>query len=401
MTPSEVKIAMFCDHNIHWKCQHPENKGSECKGPCSNCTTNNMGHVTSLKRESRLIIVGICFISMLLGCTKISYIGSNTLKDAVNQGSLELNTAIDVISSSKVWSILTISAASAKSLVLDESAFKVYITLDTIKGIYEYKPVKKTDRLGLSLMRYFTKKAENNKMIVRMPFKKVTNPGTLREYTTADTSLSNNFSISVSDYHNNYNNYSDFDYLLTSEISIDDIAAGNLNIKYIVNQESGIDYASEYVFNEGYDVAYKYESGDTTVSSFTISEDSNVLYGEKLLTIKTDTGRFGSEQKYILNIGDVEITRSSGAKVATVSVNGELQSNATITVIDNESDSEASVCKKRDIRITFNDGSTTTVSALIGSSVSNIKTLFDSLHSVYFAAYVVDWIAYDIYYQRD
>jgi hypothetical protein len=59
------------------------------------------------------------------------------------------------------------------------------------------------------------------------------------------------------------------------------------------------------------------------------------------------------------------------------------------------------VVKKRDIQITFEDGTTTTVSDLIGKSIDNIKTLFDSLHSVYFAAYVVDWIAYDIYYQRN
>jgi hypothetical protein len=81
-------------------------------------------------------------------------------------------------------------------------------------------------------------------------------------------------------------------------------------------------------------------------------------------------------------------------------VNGVLQPKATVTVIDKAADSEASVCHKRDIKITFEDGTTTTISELIGKSVPNMATLFDSLHSVFFASYVVDWIAYDVYYGR-
>lgn len=37
----------------------------------------------------------------------------------------------------------------------------------------------------------------------------------------------------------------------------------------------------------------------------------------------------------------------------------------------------------------------------MGNTITDITTLFDSLHSVYFAAYVIDWIAYDIYYNRN
>jgi len=229
----------------------------------------------------------------------------------------------------------------------------------------------------------------------------VTNPRSLREYSAADTALTNNFSIAVSDYHNNYNSYSDFDYILASEISIDNAVAGDLNIKYIVSPTLGVDYASQYVFTGSYTADYKYLSGDTTVSSFAITGDSKVLYKEELRTIKTDTGRFGREHEYILTIGDVQIIRKSGTTAASVSVAGVLQTNAVVTIIDKAADSEASVCKKRDIKITFDDGTTTTVSTLIGNSIADIKTLYDSLHSVYFAAYVVDWIAYDIYYQRN
>ncbi len=86
---------------------------------------------------------------------------------------------------------------------------------------------------------------------------------------------------------------------------------------------------------------------------------------------------------------------------AEVSVNGILQPGAVVSIVDTDQDQEVSVCRHREIQITFEDGTTTTISALIGNSIDDIKTLFNSLHQVYFAAYVVDWIAYDIYYNRD
>jgi len=238
-------------------------------------------------------------------------------------------------------------------------------------------------------------------MIVNMPLAKVQDPRSLRRYSASDTTLKNNFSIAVSDYHNNYNSYWDYDYALASQISVDSVAAGNLNINSLVSPKLGVHYTSQYAFTGSYTAKYKYDSGDTTVSSFAIEGNGQVLYEEKLLTVRNDTARFGREHEYILTIGDVQIVRSSATKKTEVYVNGVIQPTATVTIVDQVADSEASACKKREIQITFEDGTTTTVSALIGKSIGNIKTLFDSLHSVYFAAYIVDWIAYDIYYQRN
>jgi len=69
-------------------------------------------------------------------------------------------------------------------------------------------------------------------------------------------------------------------------------------------------------------------------------------------------------------------------------------------MVDKTSSTEPSVCHQREIQITFDDGTVSTVSSLISSSITDLSTLFTSLHDVYFAAYVVDWIAYDIYYKR-
>jgi len=356
-----------------------------------------------MKPAVKIISVTFLFAAILSGCAKNDGSLSNvSLKQAIDQGSLNLNKAMSTISSSQAYSIFTVSDdGTAKSVNTTDSIYRVYIPLDLIKGVYDYKPVAKFDRWGFSLLRYFAKTADNSKMTVRMPLKKVKNPWALRHYAPSDSLLTNNFEITLSGYYNNYNNYHDFDYLLSSQISVDNTLAGKLNIRSFKSPALGIDYASQYEFTGGYTANYMYESGDTTRSGFSIKNGEDILYSEELLTVRNDTAKFGREHQYILTIGKVQIIRNSAAKTVKISVNGVQQPDAVVTIIDKEKDDEASVCKKRDVQITFEDGTVTTVSTLIGESVDDIKTLFKSLHQVYFAAYVVDWIAYDIYYHRN
>ena len=352
-----------------------------------------------MKTGNRIYAILLLLSLLLWSCERNnSNLETITLKQSIIESSAELNDAMQAIASSKAFSLLTVSESQAKSASGD-SIYRVYIGLDQIKGVYEYQPVTAFER-GISLIKYFNMTAENSNMVVRMPLKKVERPGSLRHYEDADSVLTNNFSISVSEYHNNYNSYRDYDYILASIISIDDEVAGALNIESIVSPSSGTDYKSGYSFTDGYSAQYKYLSGDTTVSGFGIFKDDVLLYEEMRQTIRNDTARFGREHNYTLSIGDVQIVRKSGVFAPAIYVGGVLQTNAVVEIIDRESDPEATLCKKRDIRITFDDGTVTTLSELIGGSVENIKVLFDSLHNVYFAAYIVDWIAYDIYYQR-
>ena len=352
-----------------------------------------------MKTGNRIYAVLLILSLLLWSCERNSgNLDTITLKESINESAAELNDAMDAITSSKAFSLLTVSESEAKS-VSGDSIYRVYIGLDQIKGVYEYQPVTTFER-GISLIKYFTRTAENSNMVVKMPLKKVERPGSLRHYEAADSSLTNNFSISVSEYHNNYNSFWDYDYILASTISIDNEVAGALNIESLVSPSEGTDYKSEYSFTDGYSAQYKYLSGDTTVSGFGIYKDDVLLYDELRQTIRNDTAKFGREHLYTLSIGDVQIIKKSGVVAPAIYVGGVLQTSAVVEVIDRESDPEASLCKKRDIRITFDDGTVTTLSALIGGSVENIKLLFESLHSVYFAAYIVDWIAYDIYYQR-
>jgi hypothetical protein len=354
-----------------------------------------------MKKQGRIFLGIILFAALLSGCTKNDGLSeSASLKESIDQSALNLNYAMEKIASSQAYSILTLSDdGMAKSG--SETDYKVYIPLDLVKGVYDYKPANSFDRWGMSLIRFFSKSSDNSQMIVNMPLKKVKDPRSLRHFSPEDTLLTNNFSIAVSDYHNNYNNYHDYDYILSSEINVDNSLAGKLNIRSVVSPADGINYASQYAFTESYTANYKYVSGDTTVSGFSIKSGETTLYEEDLLTIKNDTARFGREHLYTLTIGNVQIIRNSSTHTVQIAVNGEIQESAIVEIIDKVTEPEASVCRKRDIQITFEDGTVTTVSALIGESVDDIKTLFESLHQVYFAAYIVDWIAYDIYYQRN
>ena len=355
-----------------------------------------------MKSHVKILPVPVFICLMLLGCSKNdNNLNNLSLKQAVSQGTANLNKAVSAIASTRAYNIFTISAGTSKSVNSTDSTYKVNILLNKISGTYEYHPVTSLDKYGVSLIQFFNRTADNNKMIVRLPLKKVQNPRSLRHYFAEDSALTNNFSISVSDYHNNYNSYMDYDYLLASEITVNDTVAGKMNIKSIISPVTGTSYTSQFEFTGSYTATYKCESGDTTVSSFTITNGDEVLYQEKLLTIKNDTSSSGSEHEYILTIGSVEIVRKSMTESPAVYVNGALQENAVVSIIDKATDSEASLIKNRDIQITFDDGTITTLSTLISNSVDNIKNIFDSLHSVYFAAYIVDWIAYDIYYQRN
>jgi hypothetical protein len=53
--------------------------------------------------------------------------------------------------------------------------------------------------------------------------------------------------------------------------------------------------------------------------------------------------------------------------------------------------------QKRELKITFDDGTSSTISELLGTSVTTIRTLFASLRLSSFAVSIVDWIAWDIY----
>lgn len=350
-------------------------------------------------RNNAFKLFGFVLLSTLVfSCTKNATDSVPvSLKSAVLSSTQNLNQAVTDITTSKAYGILSVSSAD---VLKSGTVYTANIGLDLVKGKYDYKALNNTSGAMQPLIRYFTK-TDNAKVVVNMPLSKLKNPKILRSYQASDATLANNFSIAVSDYHNNYNNYHDFDYVNVADITVDNVKAGSLNIKSFISPDLGRDYASSYTFENGYTAKYIYKTGDPTTSSFSILKGTSVLYQEEVLTTKDATTEYGHERQYNLTVGDVKIVRKSDKSVE-VYVKGTLQPNATVKVIDEDENEgeEHSICHKRDLQITFEDGTTAKLSDLISQSVADIKTIFTSLHDVYFAAYVVDWLAYDIYYKR-
>lgn len=343
-------------------------------------------------------LAGIVLLSaMILSCSKKETgITPTALKDALTSGTQNFNNAMSDIATSQAFQLLGVSI---ESTLKSGTVYRASIPMDLVKGVYDYKALKTNESRYYSLIKFFTKSADNSKMVVNMPLAKLKNPRVLREYLKSDSTLTNNFSMTVTDYHNNYNSYRDYDYVNVADISIDKANAGSLNIKSLVSPATGTQYASQFVFSNGYTAKYEYTSGTTTLSGFTLLKGAAVIYKEELSTIQSDTARFGREKTYTLTIGDVKLVRNPD-HTSQVFLKNVLQTKALVAMVDKASTTEPSVCHKREIQITFDDGTVTTISTLIGNSIDNLSTLFTSLHEVYFAAYVVDWLGYDIFYKR-
>jgi len=151
-------------------------------------------------------------------------------------------------------------------------------------------------------------------------------------------------------------------------------------------------------------------NGDTILSDYSISKGGTIYFEEKFTSIKSDTASRHREKEYSLTIGNVRIVRvpthgNNGLDSAKVYLGDVLQTKAKVQFIDitNHSDTtEFSVIgHNRDIQIVFDDSTKTTVSQLLGSSIENVRTLFTSLRQVYFATNVVDWVAWDIYMNKN
>ncbi|HJV78492.1 MAG TPA: hypothetical protein VJ602_08925, partial [Paludibacter sp.] len=233
---------------------------------------------------------------------------------------------------------------------------------------------------------------------------KVKNPRTLMTYSPADTALVNNYVIDVSKYNYVFGRYL-WNYNLVSTITVSNVSVGTLSVQSSRNKTDGLNFASDFAFANGYDAKMQYSTGDTILSVYNISKGGTTLFEEKFTAIKSDTASRHRERQYSLTIGNVQIVRNpthgnNGLDSAKVYVGGVLQTKATVKFIDVSSSSDETefsvIGHNRDLQITFDDGTTTTVSQLLGSTINDVRSLFVSLRQVYFATNIVDWVAWDI-----
>jgi hypothetical protein len=350
-----------------------------------------------MKRNILLIAMGIGLLGW--SCSKVDNQTQTTpqgLKQSIAQNVAAINAAVNKISETKGYQVLSVNAGPTSKIIAPGTTFQDSITLALIAGIYDYQ----LDTIPLHHnfyypFRLFKKTGTSNQMIVNLPQKLIFNPGYLHSFIKSDSVLKNDFTITASDYHLYYNYRNNLDYKLTAGLTLSGADLGSFDVSESSNSFSDQSNSSQYTFTGGYGILTTWQTGDTSKSSFALLQNNNPLLRET--TLYTGTGFRKHERKYDLTIGNVEIKRGFGIDSIQVFQNGVLQKTAGAKITDS-ADSTGTICDHRDILLTFDDGTTEKLSTLISPALTQLKTLVTSLHDMYFAENIVDYIAINIYF---
>jgi hypothetical protein len=341
---------------------------------------------------SIIAIIGLIFS----GCTKVDTI--RTLKQSLQENTSALNNAAASIASTNGYQLITVTSGDmGKSAI----GYTDSIKLDLIAGVYDYAPdTLFFPRMSCIPYRLFKKSGTSDKMIVNMPQKVIFHPKYLFGFYHAPDSAynHNNFTITANDYHNYYTWADHFDYKLAAGFTLNNENLGSLDIASKANRFTDRSYSSRFTFAEGYNIDIEFASGDTTTTSFALSDNKGVLLKETNIFSGSQFHRKG-EHKYVLSIGNIDVVKSTGIDSIQVFLDGVLQKTAAAKIIDSTA-STGSICHHRDLQLTFDDGTTVNVSDLIKPGMTTLRSLVDSMSNMYFAKNIVDFIAYNIYYHQ-
>jgi hypothetical protein len=342
-----------------------------------------------------ILIIAAVMGLILAGCSKTE--NNLPLKQSLDRSISKINYAASAISVSKGYQLITVTGDLAKS----ESGYADSINLDLVAGIYDYAPdTLFFPRMSFIPYRLFRKTGTSDKMIVNMPQKVIFHPKYLFGFYHAHDSAynHNNFTITANDYHSYYTWADRFDYKLAAGFTLNNENLGSLDIASKANKFTDRSYSSKFTFAEGYNIDIEFASGDTTTTSFALSDSKGVLLKETNIFTGSEFHRKG-EHKYVLSIGNIDVVKSTGIDSIQVYLDGVLQKTAAAKIIDSTA-STGSICHHRDLQLTFDDGTTANLSDLIKPGLTTLRSLVDSMNSMYFAKNIVDFIAYNIYYHQ-
>lgn len=324
---------------------------------------------------------------------------ATSLKGALDEGSYKLNKALAEIEGSAAYGMLMADAQSSfKSTSSDTTVYLDSILLEDISGVYEYNRPDSMFYHHYGFYNLFEKTGESDNLVVKLPEGRLFHPRKLRDPLDQVTEEQNNFVITATDYHYYFAEGFIHDYKLAAGFEQDEMPLGNLAVQS--NRASWAEgyFGSSFSFPEGYSIEIEQVSGDTSTFSLALMEGQDVLLKESEQSVRGDEHRH-HERTYSLTIGDVMIKRVSSDSLE-IYLNDVLQSGAKAEIIesmDTEGEEMHSVCHRRDIQITFEDGTTTTVSELLGPSKEVLSGLWDSIRNMSFAKRVVDYIAWNIF----
>ncbi len=150
------------------------------------CDLHVKNAVKKIKYDSMkktLFILTILLILISWQCSKIDQSKRNhTVKESIENSIAEINTAIDKISGSIGYSLLSLSEAGAKS----ETGFQDSIDLDLIAGIYEFSPDTDLRPHQFFPYRLFKRTGNSNNLEVNLPEQMVLHPKRLHFYIVSD-----------------------------------------------------------------------------------------------------------------------------------------------------------------------------------------------------------------------
>jgi hypothetical protein len=345
--------------------------------------------------KRKILLIAVVFALLAWACTKNDNQTQNlSLKQAVETNVADINSAIASISQTKGYQILTTNTASvAKSL---SDSFSDSITLAKVAGVYAYSPDTVFLHHNFAFpFRLFKKTGSSDKMIVSLPQKLIMHPKYLHSFIKSDSVLVNDFTITASNYHLYYNSWKSLDYKLTAGLMLSSADLGSFDVSSVSKSRNDQSSTSQYTFTGGYKISTSWQSGDTSKITFALLKDNSQLLTETTLFTGGNYHKF--EKQYDLVIGNVEIKRGFGIDSIQVFQNGVLQKTAGAKITDSN-DNTGTICNKRDILLTFDDGTTAKLSELIGPSLTELKTLVTSLRGMFFAENIIDYIALNIYY---
>jgi hypothetical protein len=342
--------------------------------------------------KRNLVASGIIVCLAIWSCSKIE--SPVSFKQAVEKSASDINTAMSSISESVGYKVLISEVPVAKDMTTSD--YKDSITLAKIAGVYDFQP----DTIPMyhhydHPFRLFKKTGTNDMLVVNLPQKLIYHPRYLIYLSLKDSVLKNDFSVSASEYHFYYTPWHNLDYRLKAGLKLESTDLGSLEVTASSASGSNQVYSSSYTFPDEYNVATSWQSGDTARSSFVIMKGSSTLLQET--TLYTGDMMHHREKQYDLIIGNVEIKRGFGIDSIQVYMDGVLQKKAGAKIQDSDLTS-CTIAGHRDILLTFDDGTTATLSSLIGSTLTDLKTLIDSLHEMRFAQRVVNYIAFDVFW---
>jgi len=348
--------------------------------------------IKNMKRN--ILVILLVLIVAASGCSKFDT--RTSLKVSVENSVARINTAASDLSASKGFQLLSVSGYPGKG----ETGYSDSIDIGMIAGIYDFDPSQVIYSWYPSPRRFFKKSGESENLVVNMPHIMAYHPRLLYNYIYKDTVRNNNFTITASDYHYYYSKFSKYDYKLSAGFSLDREDIGTLDL--IANSgEYGwltADYTSKFTFTEGYNIEVTMVRGDTNTVSFTLADDNETLLKETRIYSGSKYNH-DFERTYILTIGNVDVVRNNKIDSIEVFLDGVLQKKAAVKIFDN-SDTTGTICHKRDIFLTFDDGTTANLSEMIKPGMDVLNSLVGSLQSMYFAKHVVDYIAMNIYYHE-